>query len=83
MILSSLAAEIRSAAPESLVLAWGVVTALTTSPNAVTAKMNGSSQTTSGIRYLSGYAPTVGDTIAVLEWPAQHGRDYLALGKTA
>lgn len=61
--------KLRSNIPGSInsFLQWGTVAAVHAGPpKTVDVTLNGSSAATTGIRYQSGYAPTVGDYVPVL-----------------
>lgn len=45
---------------------WGQVLAVHTSPNTVDVYLDGASNATNGIRYLSSYTPAVNDVVLVL-----------------
>lgn len=77
------AGAVLSNLPGALQVHWGVVSATGSGPASVSVKLRGASSATPGVRYLAGYAPTVGDTVAVLVVPTGEGVDYLCLGKTA
>lgn len=62
-----------------LQMSWGVVSAATTAPNAVTVRLDGSASPTAGLRYLATYTPTVNDVVAIV----QAGSDFLVIGKLA
>jgi hypothetical protein len=72
-------------APESLTIVWGVVRTLHTSPNSVDVSINGASSANAAknVAYLSSYAPTVNDTVAIIRTPTERGCDHLILGKRA
>ena len=56
---------------------WGVVSSIQTGPpQSLTLTLAGSSTTVAGIRYLSSYSPTVGDTVVC----SKYGTDLVVLG---
>lgn len=68
---------------------WGVVHAVHTSPNAVDLYLDGTqtygdtAYLTVGVRYLSSYSPTVGDTVVVSRGTGGSRSDRFVLGKLA
>jgi hypothetical protein len=60
-------------------LKFGVVSAVTTSPNRVSITISGSATVITGIRYLASYSPTVSDVIVCLV----NKGDIIVLGKLA
>jgi hypothetical protein len=63
----------------SLFLRYGVVSAVTSSPNRVSIKLSGSQTAVVGIRYLASYSPTVSDVVVCLVSDS----DVIVLGKLA
>ncbi|HEX7355250.1 MAG TPA: hypothetical protein VF288_10510 [Mycobacteriales bacterium] len=62
---------------------WGTVTAVNTSPNSVDVKMDGSDYVTPGVRYMSGYSPTVGDVVFVARMQGSSRTARVVHGKLA
>lgn len=79
----ALTGGLRAAARSGLTLTFATVAATHTSPNSVDLNIAGSTNLTPTVAYLSTYAPTVGDTVVVLEQATDRGPDYLVLGKRA
>jgi hypothetical protein len=61
----------------SLFLRYGVVSAVTTSPNRVSVKISGSATAITGVRYLASYSPTTSDVVVCL----LSDNDLIVLGK--
>ena len=74
-------AELLKGINESPADMWlqGVVTAVTTGPNAVTVQIGGATTAVAGLRYFASYTPTVNDVVHLLPY----GQSYLVLGKLA
>ena len=60
-----------------LYIHYGVVSAVTISPNRVSIKLSGATTAVTGIRYLSSYTPTLNDVVICL----LNDRDLIVLGK--
>ena len=74
--IKDLVDALQSVAPDPAVkLRQGVIQSVQTS--SVTLTIGGSATAVSGVKYLSSYSPTVGDTV----WLATDGRDWLVIGK--
>lgn len=56
---------------------YGVVSAITTSPNRVSVRVSGSATAITGVRYLASYTPTVSDVVVCL----LNNTDLIVLGK--
>ena len=61
----------------SLFLRYGVVSAVTFSPNRVSVKLSGSNTAITGVRYLASYSPNTSDVVVCL----LNDSDLIVLGK--
>ncbi|HUO38929.1 MAG TPA: hypothetical protein VMU34_14340 [Mycobacterium sp.] len=78
--LAAALAAPKSVAPQPFGLVWGVVSSpVSGPPKTVTLTLFGGSTGITGVRYLSSYTATGGDTVAALAV----GPDLLILGKLA
>ena len=64
---------------QTLYVRYGVISAVTVSPNRVSVKVSGASTAVTGIRYLASYSPTVNDVVVCL----LNDNDLIVLGKLA
>ena len=62
---------------------WATVHATHTSPNTVDVYMDGSTNLTPGVRYLSTYTPTVGDVVLVVRMQGASRTGRAVVGKLA
>jgi hypothetical protein len=62
---------------QNIFIRYGVVSAVTTSPNRVSVKVSGSTTPITGIRYLASYTPTTLDVVVCL----LNENDLIVLGK--